>query len=127
LAATISDRAGSVEDAVGNQELLGFLRRGVGLLPERHRVIIVGYFFQGRTMTELGEMLGVTQSRASQIKDDALRMLRAGLSQADYDAGPESATPQRLTGRERAFTAALADAGPLRDRLAAGRGVSVTG
>lgn len=127
LAATISDRVASVEDTVGDKELLGYLRRGVGLLPERQRMIIIGYFFEGRTMTELGEMLGVTQSRASQLKDDALRMLRAGLARADYEAAPETEASPRLTGRERAFTAALADAGPLRDRLAAGQGLSLGG
>ncbi|MEM9131571.1 MAG: sigma-70 family RNA polymerase sigma factor [Actinomycetota bacterium] len=127
LSATVSDGITNVEDSVGDQEMIGYLRRGIALLPERQRVIIVGYFFQGRTMTELGQLLGVTQSRASQLKDDALRMLRAGMSEVDYDLPPDPKGPQRLTGRERAFTAAMTDAGTLGGRLDDGRGVSVVG
>ncbi len=127
LSATVSDSTTNLEDSVGDQEMIGYLRRGIALLPERQRVIIVGYFFQGHTMTELGQLLGVTQSRASQLKDDALRMLRAGLSEVDYELPADPKGPQRLTGRERAFSAALTDAGPLSGRLEDGRGVSVVG
>ncbi|MEM8925090.1 MAG: sigma-70 family RNA polymerase sigma factor [Actinomycetota bacterium] len=125
LSDTVTDTSDEMGDVLGNQELVGYLRRGVSMLPERHRLVIVGYFFGGKTMTELGETLGVSQSRASQIKDDALKMLRAGL----VDAYPDTATPTagRLTGRERAFGQAMAAPGPLRDRLAAGQGLSVTG
>ena len=125
LAETIGDDATEVDDLLGDQELVGYLRRGVTLLPERHRMVIVGYFFEGRTMTELGELLGVSQSRASQIKDDALKLLRAGLA----DAYPES-TPRvegRLSGRQRAFSEAMASGQPLRDRLAKGRGGTFIG
>lgn len=127
LSATVSDRSATVEESVGDQEMIGYLRRGIALLPERQRVIIVGYFFQGRTMTELGQLLGVTQSRASQLKDDALRMLRAGLSEVDYDLPADPKGQQRLTGRERAFTAAMTDGGSLGGRLDDGRGVSIVG
>ena len=78
------------EELVDDQELIGYLRNGVALLPERHRMVVVGFFFEGRSVTEIGGLLGVTQSRASQIKDEALKMLREGLRQAYADprAGP---------------------------------------
>lgn len=120
LAATVPDPGAMVEDSVAEAELIGYLRDGVVLLPERHRIVVVGYFFEGRSMTELGQLLGVTQSRASQLKDEAIRMLRSGLDQVyrDRSTGPG---PQ-LTGRQKQFNDALASSRPWRDRIAAGRG-----
>ena len=76
-----------------DRELLGYLRDAVNQLPERHRVVIVGCFLEGRTMTELGQLLGVTQSRASQLKREALTMMRAGLAAALDDTQPSAAGP----------------------------------
>ena len=73
-----SDDSAQLEE----RELLGYLRDAVDQLPERQRVVIVGHFLEGRTMTELGELLGVTQSRASQLKREALTTMRAGLAAA---------------------------------------------
>ena len=69
-------------------ETLDRLRSAIDVLPERHRMVIVGHFFEGRSMTELGGLLGVTQSRASQIKAEALARLRSGLETAGDDRGP---------------------------------------
>lgn len=70
------DGAASLEE----RELQSRLRAAVELLPERHRMVIVGYFLDGRSMTELGRVLGVTQSRASQLKREALAMMRSGMT-----------------------------------------------
>jgi RNA polymerase sigma factor (sigma-70 family) len=119
LSSTVFDEDDAVEHRVDEHELLGYLRDGVGLLPERHRTVVVGYFFEGRSMTELGALLGVTQSRASQIKEEAIRMLRHALDQAYRDEGDQE---RSLTERERAFAKTMAAARPWRDRLAAGKG-----
>lgn len=125
LSATIVDHGEQVEQSLDDQELVGYLRDGVTLLPDRHRVVIVGYFFEGRTMTELGTFLGVTQSRASQLKDEALKMLRVALAEV-YRDGPAS-TFEQSTKRQRSFNESLAGSRPWRDRLAAGEGISVSG
>lgn len=125
LAATLFDPASMVEDSVDDQELIGYLRNGVSLLPERHRIVVIGFFFEGRSMTELGELLGVTQSRASQLKDEAIRMLRSGLDEVYRDR--PAADGQKVTGRQRDFNTALASSRSMRDRLAAGRGYAAIG
>ncbi|MEM7339750.1 MAG: sigma-70 family RNA polymerase sigma factor [Actinomycetota bacterium] len=79
LAATIADHAASIEEQLSNAEARDLLRRGLGRLGERHRIVIHGYFFEGRTMTELGELLGISQPRASKLKEEALRILRSEL------------------------------------------------
>ncbi len=93
LSSTIVDQRQGAEELIDHKELLGYLREGVGLLPQRHRVVIIGYYFEGRTVTELGTLLGVTQSRASQIKDEALKLLRQNLGEA-YEELPIKAPPK---------------------------------
>src|SRR2546421_382498 len=58
------------------RELHSYLRDAVNLLPERQRFVIVGYFLEGRTSQELARFLGVTESRVSQLRSEALLMLR---------------------------------------------------
>ena len=51
-------------------------------------------------MDELGALLGVTQSRISQIKDDAIRRMREGLA-AQYDESQPAEQPARRRDRSR--------------------------
>ncbi len=99
-----------------HQELMGYLRDGIRLLPERHRVVIVGHFLDGKSMTELGELLGVTQSRASQLKGEALTMLKGGL-EANLD---DVEAPATSSPRQGAYNNALGEASSWRDRLGQG-------
>ena len=115
LSETIADLTGlGVEGELDDRELRGYLRDAVGLLPERHRIIIVGHFLEGRSMTELGQLLGVTQSRASQLKEDALRLVRQAIQAQYRDTGAEA---PRSTRREREYTESLRQARTWRSRL----------
>jgi len=51
-----------------NRELHSYLRDAVNLLPERHRIVVAGYFLEGRKSQELADYLGVTESRISQLR-----------------------------------------------------------
>lgn len=62
-----------------NRELHAYLRDAISLLPERQRLVIVGYFLQEKTSQELARFLGVTESRVSQMRTEALEMLKAGI------------------------------------------------
>ena len=96
-----------------HQELMGYLRDGIGLLPERHRIVVVGHFLEGKSMTDLGELLGVTQSRASQLKSEALAMLKAGI-----DVNLDGVEPKRSpTARQATFNEALSGASTWRERV----------
>ena len=57
-----------------NRELHSYLRDAVHLLPERHRIVVAGYFLEGRKSQELASHLGVTESRISQLRSEALEM-----------------------------------------------------
>lgn len=101
------------------KELLGYLRDAVELLPERHRFVVVGYFLEGRTSLDLATFLGVTESRISQLRSEALGMLREGI-EAQYGAAGRQAPSgsTRAHARQAAYADAIADARSWRDRLA---------
>lgn len=100
------------------RELHAYLRDAVDLLPERQRLVIVGYFLEGRTSLELARFLGVTESRISQLRSEALTMLRDGI-EAQYSTSPQSADPPkgRVAKRKAHYAAAIADASGWRSRI----------
>ena len=48
-------------------------------LPEREVQVVSLYYYEGLTLKEIGRILGVTESRVSQIHGKALASLRAFL------------------------------------------------
>jgi RNA polymerase sigma factor FliA len=100
------------------RELLGYLRDAVDLLPERQRLVVVGYFLEGRTSQELARFLGVTESRISQLRSEALEMLREGIeSQYGPNVPAEPAATGRVARRKAGYAQAISTASPWRDRL----------
>ena len=65
-----------VEDRLSRDQQLGRLRAELATLPERDRQIIEQYDLEGRTLREIGERLGVSESRISQLRSRALGRLR---------------------------------------------------
>ncbi len=127
VSATVMDNGPGAEELVDHHELIGYLRDGIALLPERQRMVVIGYYFEGRTVTELGDLLGVTQSRASQIKDEAIKLLREGLKELYTEPTTLDTPPTNLSDRQRSFVESVAGTRPWRDRLTVGKGVSVSG
>ena len=46
-------------------------------LPERERLVIALYYYENLTLREIGEVLGVTESRVSQLHTKAVLGLRS--------------------------------------------------
>lgn len=110
-----------------SRELHAYLRDAVGLLPERHRLVIVGYFLEGTTSQELARFLGVTESRISQLRSEALQMLREGI-EAQYAgrAMAEASATGRAARRRADYATAIGEARDWRTRLDdAGVGVAL--
>jgi RNA polymerase sigma factor for flagellar operon FliA len=100
------------------RERLGYLRSAVSALPERLRIVVEGYFFHERLMQDIADELGVTESRVSQMRSEALALLRDGMnSQLDPEMLPEQ-KPESTVGRRRAaYYAAVAAGSDFRSRL----------
>jgi RNA polymerase sigma factor FliA len=65
-----------IEDDQAKAALLKVVRE----LPERDQVIIALYYFEGFTLAEIGQVLGVTESRVSQLHSRATLVLRSRLA-----------------------------------------------
>jgi RNA polymerase sigma factor for flagellar operon FliA len=98
------------------RELRGYLRDAVELLPERQRLVIVGYFLEGRTSQELARFLSVTESRISQLRSEALEMLRQGI-ESQYETGADEAPTGRVARRRASYAEAIGQASAWRTRL----------
>ncbi len=100
------------------RELQAYLRDAVKLLPERHRLVVVGYFLEGRKSQDLASLLGVTESRISQLRSEALVMLKDGI-EAQYEAGPDEEPAGRVARRKAGYADAIDGASHWHDRLRA--------
>ncbi|MDA3040125.1 MAG: sigma-70 family RNA polymerase sigma factor, partial [Actinomycetota bacterium] len=98
------------------RELHAYLRDAVKLLPERQRFVIVGYFLEGKTSQEIARFLGVTESRVSQLRSEALRNLKLGIeTQSESEEVAEASG--RVARRQAAYSDALRDESDWKTRL----------
>ena len=99
------------------RELHAYLRDAIALLPERQRLVIIGYFLEGRTSQELARFLGVTESRISQVRSEAIQMLKEGI-EAQYSAAVREVEPRgRSARRKAAYVDAIGERSDWQDRM----------
>ncbi len=65
--------------ALDSSEVRDRLQEAVEHLPERETLVIALYYFENLTLREIGEVLGVTESRVSQLHSKAVLRLRSRL------------------------------------------------
>ena len=100
------------------RELHAYLRDAVDLLPERQRLVIVGYFLENRTSLELAHFLGVTESRISQLRSEALAMLKEGIErQYEGTEVPAEEPVGRVAKRKAHYAEAIGEASAWKSRL----------
>lgn len=63
-------------------EKVEIVARALDRLPEKERLVITLYFYEELNLKEIGEIIGVTESRASQIRSRALLRLKSYLKRA---------------------------------------------
>ena len=73
------DPAGNVEA----QETKVLLAQAIERLGEREKIVLVLYYYEGMTLAEIGRILGVTESRISQMHTAAMLRLRAMLQESE--------------------------------------------
>jgi RNA polymerase sigma factor FliA len=77
-----SIRDDTAEDPVAifeTGEIKEILAGAIDKLPDRERTVIALYYYEGLTLKEIGQVLGVTESRVSQLHTKAVLRLRAKL------------------------------------------------
>ncbi|MBF0423928.1 MAG: FliA/WhiG family RNA polymerase sigma factor, partial [Magnetococcales bacterium] len=64
-------------DAIGLQEVRLAMSEAIASLPEKERLVLTLYYYEELTMCEIGEVLGLTESRISQLHSKAALRMRA--------------------------------------------------
>jgi RNA polymerase sigma factor for flagellar operon FliA len=68
--------------AFESEETKYLLARAINLLPEREKIVVTLYYYEGLTLAEIGQVLGVTESRICQMHTKAVLQLRGKLAEA---------------------------------------------
>jgi len=78
---TIEDEFGpDPELSLEQSEVKEALAEAISDLPEREKLVVTLYYYEELTLREIGEVLGVTESRVSQLHTKAVLRLKARLS-----------------------------------------------
>jgi RNA polymerase sigma factor for flagellar operon FliA len=67
--------------AFETEETKYLLARAINMLPEREKIVVTLYYYEGLTLAEIGQVLGVTESRICQMHTKAVLQLRAKLAE----------------------------------------------
>ena len=75
--------------AMAHTELKEALGEAIARLPEREKLVVTLYYYEELTLREIGEVLGVTESRVSQLHTKAILRLKARLAGAGSRPGDD--------------------------------------
>ncbi|MCL6091643.1 MAG: RNA polymerase sigma factor WhiG [Actinobacteria bacterium] len=83
LGDTIPDRHDGPMAAYEVEEMKQILASAINRLGDREKIVLSLYYYEGLTLAEIGQVLGVTESRVCQIHTKAVLQLRARMVVAD--------------------------------------------
>ena len=72
------------EDAFEKKELQDILEKAIDMLKEKDRLVLSLYYYEELTLKEIGEILGVSESRVSQLNNRAISNLREAMKKLKY-------------------------------------------
>jgi RNA polymerase sigma factor for flagellar operon FliA len=86
LVDTLEDtKAEDPVQAFETEETKYLLARAINTLPEREKIVVTLYYYEGLTLAEIGEVLGVTESRVCQIHTKAVLQLRSKMTEPERE------------------------------------------
>ena len=105
-------------EALLEKEQLGYLHDAVAVLPDRLRRVIIGYYVEELPMAVIADELGVTESRISQMRAEAVRLLRGALTGAlDPERIAEASFGEHVGERALGMAAEVAAKSTYKERL----------
>ena len=114
----ITETSAGPEELLLHRERIGYLHDAIEALPERLNRIVVATFLEERPLSEVADELGVSESRVSQLRTEALGLLREGMN---THLNPELIAERGdgcVARRRAAYAAQVAARGSLHSRLA---------
>jgi RNA polymerase sigma factor for flagellar operon FliA len=85
---TVVDGKHDPVEAYEVDEMKHLLADAINRMPDRERLVLTLYYYEGLTLAEIGTLLGVTESRVCQIHTKSILQLRGRLSEPDRETGP---------------------------------------
>jgi RNA polymerase sigma factor for flagellar operon FliA len=76
------EREPGIEERLGAEERVALLGVGIRALRAQERTVLALYFYEELTLQEIAKVLGLSASRISQIRGEALAKLRAQLARS---------------------------------------------
>ncbi len=97
-------------EVLEDRERIAYLHDAVEQLPERLQLVVRAYFFAERPMAEIAAELGVTDSRISQLRAEAVGLLRGAMTASlDTELHQEARNPDGCaTRRKESYYASVA-------------------
>lgn len=77
--ALVFDPVSNPEDLMDIKEIIGLLSKAIAGMSERSKTIVTLYYIEEMTLAEIGKVLGVTESRVSQLQSKVLHSLHESL------------------------------------------------
>ena len=115
----VAETALNPEEMLLHRERIGYLHDAVAVLPQRLRFVVEASFLRERPLSEVAAELGVTESRVSQLRTEALALLKDGLSTHMEERDGGAARNDGCVARRRAaYAAQIAGRSTMASRLA---------
>jgi RNA polymerase sigma factor for flagellar operon FliA len=80
---SLADKGTDPSSGLEGQETRALLSTAINALSEREKIVVTLYYFEGLTLAEIGDILGVTESRVCQIHTKAVNGLRLQLVETE--------------------------------------------
>ncbi|MCM4080087.1 sigma-70 family RNA polymerase sigma factor [Paractinoplanes hotanensis] len=114
----LAETALNPEEMLLHRERIGYLHDAVAVLPERLRFVVEESYLRERPLAEVAAELEVTESRVSQLRTEALALLKDGLS-THLEQQQAAAAKDGCVARKRAvYVAKIAARTTMASRLA---------
>ncbi|MCU1452614.1 MAG: polymerase, sigma 28 subunit, SigD/FliA/WhiG [Acidimicrobiales bacterium] len=86
---TLGDTIADASDGPGAmfemQEMRHLLAETINRMPEREKIVLTLYYYEGLTLADIGKVLGVTESRVCQIHTKSVLQLRGRMAAAERE------------------------------------------
>ena len=114
----VTENSMNPEEMLLHRERIGYLHDAVTALPDRLRYVVEATYLRERPLTDVAGELGVTESRVSQLRTEALALLKDGLATHMEQQDNGTATDGCVARRRAAYAAQLATRSTMATRLA---------
>jgi len=115
----VAETALNPEEMLLHRERIGYLHDAVAVLPERLRFVVEASFLRERPLSDVAAELGVTESRVSQLRTEALALLKDGLSTHMEQQDTGTARDGCVARRRAVYAAQIAARTTMSSRLSA--------